>query len=386
MKKSAYCILIFLLFISAQARSEKYQVEAYIESIRKNNSASLLFKKKPENIKFIIIFENTIIGTAEVLNSIPVNLNNWKYRASAEISLYNPADSSKIKTGNEIVLTMKPADKFVPSDSLKIDKNAYKINIITKTDSREMILVPEGKFILGSNDGDPDERPMKEVYVPPFYLDKYEVSNYNYKVFIDRTNSLPPQSWENGIFNESEKDFPVMVTFYEAVAYAKWAGKRLPNEQEWEKAAKGTGGISGDSDANIYPWEGKFNAEKSNCAEFWSSSETGRSIKEKFSINKQGLFPVNSFEDINSPFGHKNLAGNASEWTSSWYLPYSGNKMHDRKFGKQYKVIRGGNFTSDKNGLRVSNREIGGTPNLYKDNSAGFRCAKDVFSQDKEKK
>ena len=386
MKMKFIAVIIFVIFISPQVYSEKYEIKAYIESLRKNSSASLLFKKKPESLKYMIIFENTIIGTAEILNSVPVNMNNWKFRASSDISLYNQSDISKIKAGNEIVLSAQSSEKFVSPVPFKITNNVYKKTIITKSDSREMILVPEGKFILGSNNGDPDEKPAKKVFVPAFYLDKYEVSNSNYKIFMDKTNSPAPQSWENGIYDELIKDLPVIVTFYEAVAYSKWAGKRLPTEQEWEKAAKGTGGLDEDTEENLYPWDGKFNPEKSNCSEFWAKEETGRFIKEKYSKTTPGFFPVNSFHEVNSPYGHLHLAGNASEWTSSWYLPYSGNKTIDKKFGKLYKVIRGGDFTSDKLKIRVSNREIGGTPNLYKDNSAGFRCAKDVFSQDRDKK
>lgn len=384
MKKIFIPFLIYIFLITLPAYSDKYKIEAYIESVKKNLSAGILFKKKPENLKYLILFENRIIGTADILDSIPVKMNNWKYRAKSEIKLYNESDISKIKAGNEIVLAIKVEDKLDYNELTFIEKNIYKKRLITRTDSREMILVPEGKFLLGSQDGESDEYPMKAVFVPAFYLDKYEVSNYNYKIFVEKTNSPAPQSWENGSYSEAEKDLPVMATFYEAVAYAKWAGKRLPSEQEWEKAAKGTGGLTEDSDINIYPWGIRFNAEKSNCREFWADEETGRFIKKQHSITSPGLMTVYSFEDSVSPYGHINLAGNASEWTSSWYLPYSGNKIQDRKFGKQYKVIRGGDFTSDRLKIRVSNREIGGTPNLYKDNSAGFRCAKDVFSQDRE--
>src|SRR3990167_6784520 len=91
-----------------------------------------------------------------------------------------------------------------------------------------MVYVPAGKFIMGANDGEDDEKPMHEVSLKGFYIDKYEVTNAQYK------NFKPDHT-----FPEGREDYPVVnVTWYEAVEYAKWAGKRLPTEEEWEKASR----------------------------------------------------------------------------------------------------------------------------------------------------
>jgi formylglycine-generating enzyme required for sulfatase activity len=247
-----------------------------------------------------------------------------------------------------------------------------------------MILIPAGKFILGSNSGEKDEAPEQIIKLDDFYIDKYEVTNSDYYLYIIKSNSKPPISWVKGTFNDGEDNFPVIVSYNEAVKYAEWASKRLPTEEEWEKAARGTGlEIIKDSDGVyyvnekpiIYPWGNKFDPSKTNSVEFWETKNIGEEIKKKYN---KGLLPVHMFQDEgNSVYGVVNMCGNASEWTSSWYSAYKGSKYIDKMFGKQVKVIRGGSWFSLKDKLRVSNREYGGIPNLYEDNIAGFRCVKD---------
>jgi formylglycine-generating enzyme required for sulfatase activity len=127
-------------------------------------------------------------------------------------------------------------------------------------DIKDMILIPEGEFLMGTDNRLKDERPAYVVYINVFYIDRFEVTNVEYKKFVDAAGHQPPDHWENGQIPVGKEDHPVVfVTWYDADAYCKWIGKRLPRETEWEKAARGT-------DERIYPWGNEWDLEKSNRA------------------------------------------------------------------------------------------------------------------------
>jgi len=189
---------------------------------------------------------------------------------------------------------------------------------IVAKDGSTMVLVPAGNFIMGSLDGDADEAPSHRVWLPAFYIDKFEVTHEQYARFIAETKRSAPIDWPNGTMPAKLAKHPVVnVTLADAEAYAKWAGKRLPTEAEWEKAARGTNG-------NIYPWG---NEPKKTA--------TGTDAKEH-------TWPVGSFADDVSPCGAIDMAGNVWEWTASWYDRYPGSDAVELEFGKKYRVIRGG--------------------------------------------
>jgi formylglycine-generating enzyme required for sulfatase activity len=236
----------------------------------------------------------------------------------------------------------------------------------------EMVLIPGGSFTVGSAADaghlgfhvGVDEVPRHEVALPAFYLDRCEVTNAQYATFLQATNrSLPSDPkdpdyyrWEGPLPPAGQEQHPVMyVNWYDANAYCTWAGKRLPTEEEWEKAARG-------ADQRPWPWGSAFEPAKCNVTETglrWST-------------------PVGSFPDGASPYGVLDLCGNVAEWTASWYKPYPGNTLQRPAFGEKMKVARGGAWALPAEPWsRATNRNLAQPPD-FKHRSLGFRCAKDA--------
>jgi formylglycine-generating enzyme required for sulfatase activity len=149
-------------------------------------------------------------------------------------------------------------------------------------DNRPMVKIPAGKFLYGED--------KEEVETPEFFIDLYPVTNTEYKKFVDATGCEPPASWRNGTWPAGKENHPVVeVNFDSASAYAAWAGKRLPTNHEWEKAARGT-------DGRIWPWGDEFDRDKCNA---YSGDTT----------------PVGQYSPAgDSPYGCQDMAGNVWEW------------------------------------------------------------------------
>lgn len=202
-----------------------------------------------------------------------------------------------------------------------------------------MVYVPAGEFIMGSEKGDPDERPQHTAQTGAYFIDKLEVSNADFKKFN------PEYKYPEGRDNHAAK-----VTWEQATAYAAWAGKRLPTEAEWEKAARGT-------DGRTFPWGESYDAS------FILWDET----------HERGSAPARP----ESPYGCLDMAGGAWEWTADWYKPYPGNSVPSDAYGEKYKVIRGGASFNDCAMLRTSHRYYL-PPNTTGKYYTGFRCVKDA--------
>lgn len=174
-----------------------------------------------------------------------------------------------------------------------------------------MVYVPGGTFLKGSNDEDADEedRPLRSVYVPSFYIDRTEVTNRDFARF------RPDHAFLKG-----EEDLPATnVTYDEAAAYAKWAGKRLPTDEEWEKAARGT-------DGRRYPWGNAWNpkrvaARKPSLHSPFAPPETllDRKPANACASGPSRVRPVGSVVSGVSPYGCVDMAGNAWEWVQGFY-------------------------------------------------------------------
>lgn len=208
-----------------------------------------------------------------------------------------------------------------------------------------------GEFILGSDSGNEDETPQQEAFIGSFNIDVYPVTNAEYKEFVDATGHELPRKWEEGTFPEGMGDHPVVwVNWYDAQAYAEWAGKRLPTELEWEKAARG-------SDGRTYPWGDTFDAAQCNSRE--------SAVK--------GTSPVGSYPEGVSPSGAFDMAGNVWEWTVDWYEAYRGSLYELGRYGEQYKVLRGGSWFDGNDMVRTTTRKSFDPNQGF--STIGFRCA-----------
>jgi formylglycine-generating enzyme required for sulfatase activity len=238
---------------------------------------------------------------------------------------------------------------------------------ITGKDGAPMVLVPAGEFTMGSNDGSDDEKPVHQVSLDAYYLDKYEVTVGRYAKFLDATGFNGPPKWAT--MNESlhQKRPIVNVDWSDASNYCEWAGKRLPTEAEWEKAARGT-------DGRIYPW--------GNAPPDPLRANYG---KEKWN-DHTALVPVGQLKDGKSSYGIYDLAGNVWEWVSDWYDQdyYATSPSRNPKGPEngKYKVLRGGSWDFVPENLRSARRDfnIPLAPSYespaYRNFNSGFRCAK----------
>jgi len=240
-----------------------------------------------------------------------------------------------------------------------------------KSIPENMVLIPAGEFIMGSNRIDTDakavqygsrkpwfanESPERKVSLKEFYIDRTEVTNAAYSKFIAAASRKAPANWPQGKVPEGKGDFPVTsVSWFDAAEYCKWRGARLPSEQEWEKAARGT-------DGRIFPWGDDFDLKKVNTLGKYG-----------------GTTAVGKFSEGASPYGVLDMAGNVIEWTADWYGQYPGNTYDDKDYGERFKVLRGGgwggigHYTMQVY-VSAPFRSIADPKGAY--NDVGFRCVK----------
>jgi formylglycine-generating enzyme required for sulfatase activity len=219
-----------------------------------------------------------------------------------------------------------------------------------------MVYVVGGEFKMGRNSGDVAEQPEHQVAtVKPFYIDTYEVTNEDYMKFIRASGHRAPSTWRNGSYQPDTARQPVTGVLWEdAIAYAQWAGKRLPTEEEWEFAARGT-------DGRLYPWGTDWKAGLANAE--------GAS---------HGMVDVGTYKGT-SPFGAYDMVGNAWEWTASNFRAYPGGRPpQDLPACGELKVIRGGSYISTKDYATTTYRTGWCIHGEKTYDQTGFRCVKDV--------
>jgi iron(II)-dependent oxidoreductase len=214
-----------------------------------------------------------------------------------------------------------------------------------------MVVVPAGEFLMGSDPqkdraAGPQELPQHRVYLDTFKIDRYEVSNVEYLRFVLGMGMEWPKFWRGRPFPEKNALHPVInVSWYEAGAYCRWVGKRLPTEAEWEKAARGV-------DGRIFPWgDEPAGWIKSNIAHPGS----------KRGFKYPPLANINRYDKGVSPYGVHQMAGNVSEWVSDWFEPeyyrYTNGEMNPQgPTTGELKVFRGGSWNEDPEVARSAGR------------------------------
>ncbi len=217
-----------------------------------------------------------------------------------------------------------------------------------------MVYVPGGAFTMGRENGDDAERPPHQVTVKAFFIDTHEVTNEDYEKFIKATNRRTPTSWKKGSFPPGTERKPVTgVTWDDANDYARWAGKRLPTEEEWEFAARG-------SEGRVYPWGNDWRDGSANA------NGAGQSMADV------------AAHKGTSPFGTYDMVGNAWEWTASNFKPYPGRGLPGSQPSGDLRVIRGGCYESTKDYATTTYRAGWPARGASTYDQTGFRCAKDV--------
>ena len=231
---------------------------------------------------------------------------------------------------------------------------------IVGKDGAPMLLVPAGDFTMGSDEGDDDEQPIHRVFLDNFYMDTFEVTNGRFAKFVAAIQSEPPWGFADQETPVVQAERPVRwVNWMEATGYCLWAGKRLPTEAEWEKAARGT-------DGRTYPWG---NDPPTAAHAVFGLTEGAETVS-----------PIGNRDKGSSPYGVHDLAGNLYEWVTDWYDEefYTTNPPRNPRGPVEgtTKVQRGGSYINNPYRLRSSFRTKG-DPTEH-DPHVGFRCAQDA--------
>ena len=221
-----------------------------------------------------------------------------------------------------------------------------------------MVYVPGGEFKMGRDDGDKYEGPAHNVSVNPFFIDINEVTRAQYHEFINKTGHAAPANWSGKQLPSGTGQLPVTdVSWGDADAYAKWAGKRLPTEEEWEFAARGPKGP-------LYPWGNDWQQGSANAN---GATKT--------------MADVGTHKGT-SPFGAYDMVGNAWEWTDSRMRAYPGGKLPETT-ASNLKVLRGGSYKSNRTQATTTYRFGWRASGEASYAETGFRCAKDIANNAK---
>ena len=270
----------------------------------------------------------------------------------------------------------------------------------TKTNRRDgakMVLVPAGRFLMGSTskDVDPqfketglpidwkkyteDEAPRHARSVDAFYMYRYEVTNAQYHKFTTATGHRTPPHWKGRDIPKGKGDHPVVeVNWHDAMAYCRWAGTSLPSEAQWEYAARGAAAKNDDGTLKpgpAFPWGNNWDRKLCNNSSFHAGVDllSAKKWTEWYESDQAANHPltskVGSFRKSRSPFGIDDMAGNAWEWCLDYQLPYQTDTLPTKS---TLRSRRGGSWANVALHLRSADRQGAAADNLNL--FTGFRC------------
>ncbi len=295
---------------------------------------------------------------------------------------------------------------FYPRSNTGYDPiSGLPLEIVGKVDQREMVLVPASEFLMGTSEAQVehilrifltplegsenrplflripgivnldrdyfrDEMPQHRVWLDAFYTDKYEVTHTAYDMFCAATGHQVPPYWETGQFpDNTQKNAVRGVSWHNAVAYAQWAGKRLPTEAEWEKAARGT-------DGRWFTWGNQFEPHRVNFLRVYGVGLPNITYVRPALPDEATLYDVDMHPEGISPYGSVDMLGNVAEWVYDWYDPdyYSRSPYYNPQGPEEgiARVYKSCSYSQDREKLHCAHRNFG-DPNIP-DEDVGFRC------------
>lgn len=300
--------------------------------------------------------------------------------------LFSCSGEKKPESQQEEKSTVKSSIK---NETLAEEKSESKPTVVAP--ETEMIYFKGGTFMMGSEKGLPNEKPVHEVTVKPFYIDKSPVTVAQFRQFVEVTGYKTEAEiyGDSGVFNFEKQQWELLpgatwfkpfgpdgpiaednhpvthVSWNDAMAFAKWAGKRLPTEKEWEYAAR-----SGKNSGEKFSWGNEVSVNGNYFANTWQGTLDAPEKKDGFLFTS----PVGAFGENEA--GVTDMGGNVWQWCANNYKPYPGNNEPVREDPK-VKVIRSGSFFYDANSddsFSVSGRSMNShETSLF---NTGFRCAK----------
>ena len=330
-------------------------------SVRSNFQQTPLFGSLSGEGEFVFVRQDlSSLEAAEIARQAEISEEFDKYYLLAIAAMHkNLWDEAETELQN--ALKIRPDNPLATERLRFVKERLYFPKFQQDRFGNKMSLIQGGMFIMGSDSHYSREKRRRNVFLPAFYIDNEEVKNKEYAVFLEESKtksdgnydhpeiqnlktSYMPSGWEDGV----DPNEPVTgISWYAAYAFAKWAGKRLPTEAEWEKASRG-------EDGRLFPW----------------GDEALGMENDRFNLTMLTKVDI-------SPWNVKGTASGAREWVGQVDQTYQVNNIPSDSQGISFRVVRGGSYLSKTtNSLRCSNRRFYHPDTKL--NDVGFRCVLDI--------